>query len=159
MPTLTHIQILEQSRIRFGYRIAVLTNWYKLHPYRMFEKEYHLSESEGATLYCIGQVAGLNATDVCEITGRPKNSISRAMGQLLEKKLITRRIDVRDKRRKIVDLTPKGFAIFKRAEEWFVATESAMLSSLDKEEIQHLDAMLSKMMNNLPNWVDEYRSS
>lgn len=157
MPNLTHIQILDQSRIRFGYRMAVLTNWYKLHPYRMFEKEYRLSESEGATLYCLGQAAGLNATDVCEITGRPKNSISRAMNQLLAKKLITRHVDVRDKRRKIIDLTPKGFAIFKRAEEWFVETERAMLSPLDKEEIQRLDAMLSKMMNNLPNWVDIYR--
>jgi DNA-binding MarR family transcriptional regulator len=157
MPTVTHMQILEQSRIRFGYRIAVLTNWYKLYPYRMFESEYNLSESEGATLYCLAQASGLNATDVCEITGRPKNSISRAMKNLLERKLVTRRVDVRDKRRKIIDLTPKGFGIFKRAEEWFVVTERAMLAPLDKDELQLLDDMLRKMMAHLPGWVDKYR--
>lgn len=157
MPSLMHIEILERTRIRFGYRIAVLTNWYKAYPYRMFDREYGLAESEAATLYCLGQTAGLNATDICEITGRPKNSISRAVSLLIEKKFVTRKPDVRDKRRKILDLTDMGFEAFKRSEEWFVSTERAMLSALTQEEIDALDSVLRKMIYHTPNWVNSFK--
>lgn len=157
MPSLMHIEILERTRIRFGYRIAVLTNWYKSYPYRMFEREHGLGESEAASLYCLGQAAGLNATDICEITGRPKNSISRAVNMLLEKEFITRRIDIRDKRRKILDLTDKGYKVFKESEEWFVATERAMLSALTPEEVKILDLMLRKMIHHTPTWVGAFK--
>lgn len=157
MPSLMHIEILERTRIRFGYRIAVLTNWYKAYPYRMFDRKYALAESEAATLYCLGQAAGLNATDICEITGRPKNSISRAIGLLMKKKFVTRRTDVRDKRRKILDLTDKGYQAFKESEEWFVATERAMLSALTVEEVAALDLMLRKMIYHTPNWVTSFK--
>jgi DNA-binding MarR family transcriptional regulator len=152
-----HIEILERTRIRFGYRIAVLTNWYKAYPYRMFEREYGLAESEAASLYCLGQAAGLNATDICEITGRPKNSISRAISLLIDKKFVTRRIDVRDKRRKILDLTDGGYEVFKESEEWFVATERAMLSALTPKEIAALDVMLRKMIAYTPTWVGTFK--
>ena len=157
MPSLMHIEILERTRIRFGYRIAVLTNWYKAYPYRMFDREYQLAESEAAALYCLGQTAGLNATDICEITGRPKNSISRAISLLIEKQLVTRRTDVRDKRRKLLDLTDRGFEAFKRSEEWFVSTERAMLSALTKEEVSTLDILLRKMIYHTPTWVNSFK--
>ena len=157
MPSLMHIEILERTRIRFGYRIAVLTNWYKAYPYRMFDREYRLAESEAAALYCLGQTAGLNATDICEITGRPKNSISRAISLLIEKQLVTRRTDVRDKRRKLLDLTDRGFEAFKRSEEWFVSTERAMLSALTEEEVSTLDILLRKMIYHTPTWVNSFK--
>lgn len=157
MPSLMHIEILERTRIRFGYRIAVLTNWYKAYPYRMFERQHGLAESEAATFYCLGQAAGLNATDICEITGRPKNSISRAIGLLLEKGLVTRQVDVRDKRKNTLDLTHRGYEIFKESEDWFVVTERAMLSALTPEEIASLDIILRKMIYHTPNWVNAFK--
>ena len=157
MPSLIHIEILERMKIRFGNRMAVLSNWYRAYPYRMFERKYQLAESEVAALYCLGQAAGLNATDICEITGRPKNSISRAINLLMEKKFVTRRTDIRDKRRKILDLTDKGYQAFKESEEWFVATERAMLSALTPEEVATLDIMLRKMIHHTPTWVDSFK--
>jgi DNA-binding MarR family transcriptional regulator len=157
MPSAMHIEILERTRIRFGYRIAVLTNWYKAYPYRMFERKYGLAESEAASLYCLGQAAGLNATDICEITGRPKNSISRAISLLIEKKFVTRRTDIRDKRRKILDLTDRGYKVYRESVEWFVATETAMLSALTPDEIAALDVMLRKMIQHTPNWIGTFK--
>lgn len=156
MPSLSHIEILERSRSRFGNRMTVLGNWYRSYAYRMFDREYQLAESEVAAIYCLGRAAGLNATDICEITGRPKNSISRAISVLMEKKFVTRRTDIRDKRRKILDLTDKGYKAFKEAEEWFIATERAMLSALTADEIAALDILLRKMIYHTPNWVDSF---
>ncbi|MEZ0215185.1 MAG: MarR family transcriptional regulator [Xanthobacteraceae bacterium] len=42
----------------------------------------------------------MSATDVCAITGRPKNSMSRAIGLLLDKGLVEREADGEDGRRK-----------------------------------------------------------
>jgi len=156
MPSLRHIEVLERSRVKHGYRIAVLTNWYKGRPYKYFEKQYLLNESEGAALFCLGQTSGLTATDICEITGRPKNSISRALTVLLSRKLIVRTADVRDKRRKLLDLTPEGFRIFKDVEEEFVASERKMLSALDPAEMETLDRLLSKMIHETVKWARIY---
>lgn len=156
MPSLTHLEILERTRSRFGNRMAVLSNWYRASTYRVFDKKYQLAESEVAVLYCLGQAAGLNATDICEITGRAKNSISRAVSVLMAEKFVTRRTDIRDKRRKILDLTDKGYQAFKESEEGFGATERAMLSALTSEEVATLDIILRKLIYHTPNWVDTF---
>lgn len=156
MPTLKHIEILESSVIRNGYRLAVITNWYKGYPYKVIEQKFRLNESEGAALFCLGQSAGLSATDICAITGRPKNSISRAVNVLLRKKLITRRDDIRDRRRKILDLTEEGFQIYKQSEQLFLASERRILSPLSKEEMKALDAILSKLLRGALDWADLY---
>ncbi len=153
MPSLRHIEILEQSRVRHGYRMAVLTNWYKGQPYRHFEREYLLNESEGAALFCLGQSAGLTASDICEITGRTKNSISRGVNVLLSRGLAVRREDVRDRRRKILDLTPEGYKIFKDTERVFVESERKMLAALTPEELATFDSLLSKLIHQTVKWA------
>lgn len=153
MPTLRHIEVLEHSRVRHGYRIAVLTNWYKSRPYRHFEREYLLNESEGAALFCLGQAAGLTASDICEITGRTKNSISRGVKVLLSRGLALRKEDVRDRRRKILDLTPDGYRIFKDTERVFVESERKMLAALSSGELATLDALLSKLIHQTVHWA------
>jgi DNA-binding MarR family transcriptional regulator len=153
MPSMRHVEVLQQSRVRHGYRMAVLTNWYKAKPYRHFEREYLLNESEGAALFCLGQSAGLSASDICEITGRTKNSISRGVNVLLSRGLVERKDDVRDKRRKILDLTECGYQIFKDTEKVFVECERKMLNALSAEELVLLDQLLSKMMFEVVRWA------
>ena len=152
MPSLTQVDILDKATIKYGYRMAVLSNRFRSYPHKKIEKEFGLIECENAILYCISQTSGLNATEVCHIAGRPKNSVSRAIRVLLSRGLITRQGDVRDKRRKTLDVTAEGYRIYKVAEEAFVASERRLLATLNSDELAALDAILSKLVRDAVTW-------
>jgi DNA-binding MarR family transcriptional regulator len=152
MPSLKQVDILDKATIKYGYRLAVLSNWFRSYPHKKIENEFGLIECENAILYCIAQTSGLNATDVCHIAGRPKNSVSRAIRVLLSRGLVSRHEDVRDKRRKTLDVTEEGYRIYKVAEEAFIASERRLLGALSAEELAALDAILSKMVRDAVTW-------
>ncbi|MCA0451048.1 MAG: MarR family winged helix-turn-helix transcriptional regulator [Proteobacteria bacterium] len=146
MPQADHAKILEQSEVRFGYRIAVLANWYRGPGYKLIEQRHGITEPECSVLFCVGHSNELTATDVCHITGRPRNSMSRAIHILLRKKLMARESDPGDARRKILRLTKPGYALYRQIVPVFVESERNMLTPLSLSEISDLDRLLTKMI-------------
>ncbi len=149
MPDARYFDILEHSSVRFGYRIAVLSNWYRGPGYKFIENKYGLTEPECSALFCIGHGQGLTATDVCRITGRPKNSMSRAIHLLKEKDLLLRKLDPNDGRRRILQLTSDGRALFVKTIPVFLKTENEILKPLTPRELSNLDRLLTKMIANV----------
>jgi DNA-binding MarR family transcriptional regulator len=141
----SHFEILEHSAVRFGYRISVLANWYRGPGYKQIEKDFGLTEPECSALFCVGHSEQMSATDVCAITGRPKNSMSRAIGLLLEKGLLEREADGKDGRRKRLHLTKLGQQSYQKIVPIFQQSEMEMVSPLTPSELSDLDRLLSKM--------------
>jgi DNA-binding MarR family transcriptional regulator len=141
-----HVKILERSEVRFGYRLAVLANWYRGPGYKLIEERYGISETECSALFCVGHSDDLTATDVCHITGRPRNSMSRAIHILKRKKLLSRESDPSDGRRKILRLTKSGHALFRLFIPVFLEGERHILGSLSLSEVSDLDRLLTKMI-------------
>lgn len=148
--------VLNLDPIRFAYRMAVLRNWYGGPAYRQLETENAITESEASVLFFLGRRDGSRAQDVADIIGRPKNSISRAVHLLLAKGLIRRIGDKTDGRQKLLFMTDDGRKIYDQIVSMFLAREKELIANLSEPELAFLDAVLSKMVDNLPNWTKGY---
>ena len=151
-----YFNILERSQVRFGYRIAVLSNWYRGPGYKSIEQKFGLTEPECSVLFCVGHADHLTATDVCNITGRPKNSMSRAISLLIEKKLLARTTDDLDGRKKRLLLTPKGRALYEKIVPIFLKAEQDIVQPLTPSELSDLDRLLSKMIRHVVDTAHTY---
>ena len=124
--------------------------------FKHVERHYGLTESETAVLFCLGQFPGLRAKDVSAVSGRPKNSISRAVHLLIKKGFIDRAADRRDKREKTLRLTPDGSSVFHRVVPIFLERQEAMLSALNARERKTFDKLLGKLIEGLGDWTKDY---
>lgn len=147
---------LNQDPVKFGYRIAVLRNWYGGPAYRQLEMESSITESEASVIFFLGRSEGSRAQDISDVIGRPKNSISRAVHLLLNKNLLRRVPDKNDRRQKLLFLTEAGWATYERIVPMFSARESELIANLSEPELAFLDAVLAKMVKNLQHWTSSY---
>lgn len=148
-PMADYFSILENSAVRFGYRISVLANWYRGPGYKDIEQKFGLTEPECSALFCIGHSDGLTATDVCNITGRPKNSMSRAISVLMDKNLLSRATDEVDARKKRLVLTPEGRTLYEKIVPIFLRSEQRIVQPLTPSELSDLDRLLTKMTQHI----------
>ena len=155
-PIIRDLDILQSGPIKFAYRISVLRNWYALPGYKILEKKYSVSEPEVSALFCLGHRDNLRATDVCSITGRPKNTVSRALSLLEEKGLIDRRSSAIDRRQKAIVLTPSGHTLFKAMLTVFRDREAKILAGLNSKERDVLDKLLGKMVEGFVRRTEKY---
>jgi MarR family transcriptional regulator, temperature-dependent positive regulator of motility len=106
-------------------------------------------------LFCLHQVPDLMARDIVKLSGRPKNSISRAVNAHLVRGLIVEAPDGRG-RGIPLRLTPAGRGLVDRIIPLFVAREETMLSTLSAAERATLDALLKKMALRRDGWATPY---
>jgi len=86
--------------------------------------------------------------------GRPKNSVSRAIGRLLARNLIAVRDDPTDGRKGVLTLRAEGRELYEETRLLFVEREQKMLASLTKADRVALDRLLTKIMNSHENWSE-----
>ena len=146
------IEIINNTPIRFGYRIAFLTNFYREPLIRKIEKEFGIIRPEWTVLICLMFRDNLNSRDICEITEQPSNTVSRGVSSLVKKGLIRTEPDSIDARRTVLYITAKGKLPYERIMPMFVERESKLLASLSEDEIQQLDGLLDKLSRDVPNW-------
>lgn len=145
-------QILGASAITVGYRLSYLANFFVGPIYNEITRTTGLARSEFVVLFCIEHVGELSAQDVCEITGRPKNSVSQAVTKLLKAGLIQRRTDSTDARRSILGLTSKGDALYRQLIPRFQQRETEMLSVLTPREREQFARLIGKLTLRGDNW-------
>lgn len=150
---MTRREILENNPIPFGYRISYLANFFTGSVYRDVTSRLGVARSEFVVVFCVRVLGELSAQDICDITGRPKNSISRAVNAMVDGGYITRRVDPTDARRAVLALTRAGAALYEAAMPLFVERESAMLAPLSAAERRTLDALLAKLVLRDDDWA------
>ena len=72
-----HHKLWAHSRIKTIYRIAILANFYNLLIVPLLEQKFDILRDDFNILFCLAEAGSMTGTDVCRITGRPRNSISR----------------------------------------------------------------------------------
>ena len=80
------------------------------------------------------------------MTGRPRNSISRAVHRMLQEGYLNRSPDPDDGRQAILKITAKGRRLHERIVPKFVERENDILASLTNDERRSLDRLLSKLV-------------
>lgn len=144
------------NRIRFGYRVGFLSNWFSGPVYSVVERRFGMRRPKFATLFCLSQVGPLAATDIVRLTGIPKNSLSRAVAELVAERRVLRAVDRADSRRAILSITPEGRRTVGEILPLFEARQQAMLSVLSGAERAQLDRLLQKLVVRDDDWEEEY---
>jgi DNA-binding MarR family transcriptional regulator len=127
------------------FRLSVLANRLTRAVARVYMQRFHLSAPEWRTMAVLGLYGAMSANSVVERTAMDKVRVSRAVARLLAAGRITRRTDVEDRRRAILDLTGKGRADYEQIVPMVLAVERELLSELGEEERSMLDQIMRKL--------------
>ncbi|MCW2406854.1 DNA-binding MarR family transcriptional regulator [Sphingobium sp. B1D7B] len=137
----------------FGFRMIVAGNFFSNEPHAQIFSEFGLLEDDLNVLANLRDWGGMTAQVICTLTGRPKNSIHRAVVRLTERGAIISTIDTGDRRRAILTITDSGRELFAKATKPFWEQEKKMFGCLSKRETEQLDKLLLKI---LKNWSNEF---
>jgi len=148
--------ILKNNPIPVAYRISYVANFYVGPLVAKMERSFKLTRPEWIVLFCLMRQPRLNAQQISTVTGRAKTSIAGAVKQLQKKKLITRRADIADRRRRVLHLTDSGKNLYEAIIGSFVAREAEMLASLNAGERRLLIRLFDKIMKGDRSWAKPY---
>jgi MarR family transcriptional regulator, temperature-dependent positive regulator of motility len=149
-------RVLEDNPVPIAYRLSWVANFLTGPVYEEMEQRFALTRPEFVILFNLVTSPGCTAQDVAEASGRPKNSISRAVNALLRRRLISRRIDGVDQRRRPLNVTSAGRRLYKLALPLFVDRERQMLAPLDAKERAVFDRLLKKLVFRTDTWAQTY---
>ena len=148
--------ILKNNPIPAAYRINYVANFYVGPLIANMERTFNLTRPEWIVLFCLTQQPRLNAQQISIVTGRAKTSIAGAVKLLQRKKLITRKTDIADSRRRVLHLTDAGRALYKLILAGFITRETDMLAGLDTDERKTLLRLFDKLVRNSGSWAKPY---
>lgn len=69
---------------------------------------YKFGRAHHRVIYFVGRYPGLSVSDLLDILQITKQSLSRVLGQLVREQFITQTKGTRDRRQRLLELTPKG---------------------------------------------------
>lgn len=140
-----HPMIFVDNPTPFAIRVNVLTNRYVTALGAILENEYGLQWHEWVVLFCIELREGWSATDISNATGRPKNTISRAVHKLLSMGLISRKSHKDDARVQVLALTAKGKRFYAKMLPRLQIEEQSIYGRLNKREQAQFIRLLNKL--------------
>ena len=146
--------MLERGPLMPAWRLSFLANAYTGPLYAAVATGFGLSRPDFVILLCLSRQDGLVARDVARLSGLPKNSLSRAVGGLVARGLVSSDIGGEDRRARPLRLTEEGRALLARVVPLFEARQAAMLAPLDAGERERFLALLGKLIHGAAGWVD-----
>ena len=146
-------RLLAANIITNSYRISYLANFLQGPVYDEIAAQSNMARSEFVIVFCLKHLGELSAQDICDCTGRPKNSVSQAVTKLVKANRILRQPDPNDARRATLTLTALGQSLYDQLIPLFVSRERAMFSVLSKSELKQLDGLLQKLTLRTDGWA------
>ena len=110
-----------------------------------------VSEENGLTLQqwkvfsALGSFEPIAASEVCRWLTTDKAIVSRVVRQLLERKLVKRRLHARDARLVEILLTQSGKALYAKMAAALDSVEAELLMDSDSSEIQSFHSILERL--------------
>lgn len=147
---------LEVNDVLAAYRLSWLANFMSGPLYAELETSIGLSRPEFIVLLNCHHRPGNTAQEICLATGRPKNSISRAVIALQRAERLIQRRDATDGRLRRLHLTPKGETLYLAIIPKFVARERQMLAPLAPDERRHFERLLEKLVRRDDDWAQVF---
>ena len=139
--------ILMKERGWYGFRMLLLGGYFTTPLFAKMHRRFGLLPDEFAILASLYDYGALTAKTICAITARPKNSISRGVGRLLESGRIKSVVNKVDRREAILSLRPEGRKLYETLLPMCRERERVMLAPLGREELTQLDQLLAKLLN------------
>ncbi|SAL70313.1 MarR family transcriptional regulator [Caballeronia udeis] len=144
--------VVTNGPISDAWRFTLWSNYYTEPCFSVMSRDFDVGRDEFNVLSCLSSYGPMAAKTICEVTGRPKNSISRAVTRLSERKMIRRKINPLDRRESSLILNESGRKLYERVLPIAIDRQSAMLSGLSSAERALLDQVLNKLMQFRHEW-------
>lgn len=135
-----------------AFRLNFAANVFTGPLYEEVDRRWGLGRAEFVVMFCLGEIPGLLARDVCALTGRPKNSIGRAVQRLLTLGHIEEIAQEKPRKGRPLRLTAGGRSLLGEIVPLFVAREAAMLAPLDATERRLFADLLMKIVGRGRDW-------
>ncbi len=135
---------LDEVEFRDAALLSFVTSAIIVPAYDEIHACHGIIRAEYLLLLCLSHFDVLTAQDVSELTGRPRNSISRAVSRMVGKGYIEKRPDSYDKRQSILKITAKGFKVHKAVAAQMTHSQEAVLGGLTEKERSTLVQILRK---------------
>ncbi|QPS71726.1 MarR family winged helix-turn-helix transcriptional regulator [Lactococcus garvieae] len=118
-------------------------------------KDIELAKGQYLYLSRIFENPGINQKQISELLCVDKSTASRAINQLVEKKLIQKVEDVNNKKNKLLYVTPYGEEVYPVIFRELQYSTQIALQGLDELEIAQINILLSKVSQNIKeNWIE-----
>ena len=129
------------------YRLSIASNTISQSIAREYQQRYELGVTEWRVIAVLARYdgEGLSAREVAERTATDKVTVSRALARLVAAGRVRKRIHRGDKRRSVLALSAKGWAIHDAVAPRARAHEAALLARLDAHERVCLTRILDKL--------------
>ena len=117
-----------------GLRLSVVSNRYMNALYAEIERQQNLLRDDVAVIACLSITTATTAQEIVRYTGRPKNSISRAVTGLEEAGLLRRSTHPDDSRAASLALTASGRRAFKQISRHSAEHDARLIANLNEDE-------------------------
>lgn len=154
------IRLKRPSALRFdpsslewiGLRLTVVSSRYMAPINTALEQELGLSRDDVTVTICLSITNAASAQEIVRYTGRPKNSVSRAVANLEKRGLLRRHTDASDRRSSTLSLTARGRRLFDQIAARFVQRDNLLLDPLSEQEKRSFNRLLNKMSAPSADW-------
>lgn len=148
----TTLKIDPASSEWIGLRLIVLSNRYMNSLYSEIGRVHDLQRTEIAVIACLSLTDARTADGIVRYTGRPKNSVSRAVMKLEEAGLLKRSAHPKDGRSADLALTAQGRHVFKLLKRRFADHDAQLIANLNEHERREFTRLLSLISDPPMNW-------
>lgn len=145
--------VVTGNPMKTAWIVTLWSNVWREKTFSEMTEHWGVSRDEFNVLACLGQYGPLRAKTICDVTARPKNSISRAVTQLSTKRFISQQTDANDRRNTRLAILPEGRRVLDKLFPIARANQEAMLQILDEKERKTLDRIFDKLTAHRGQWL------
>ena len=144
-------EFLEKVEFRDAALMSFVVSAVIVPTYDAVKHDLGITRSEYLLLMCLSHYPVLTAQDVSRLSGRPRNSISRAVHRMLAVGHLARNPDPSDARQARLSITETGRALHQEIAERLRVQQEAVLAPLNAKERATLVTLLSKIVSGQPS--------
>jgi DNA-binding MarR family transcriptional regulator len=138
------LQALELEKF-LPYRLSVLAQLVSESLHDLYAEPFGLSVTQWRVMAALGRFAPLTASDVGQRIVMDKVAVSRAVAGLMERGLVERATDLKDRRRASLRLSAKGRAMHGQIVPIALKYEGALYEALTADERQALNGLCDRL--------------
>lgn len=115
----------------------------------LLESKIEISGGQGRILFVLWQKDGLSVNEIGRQTSLAKNTVSVVVDGMVRKGIVERRINPENRREVIISLTDYAKSLREKYEVVSEQMAKLFYQGFSKEEQEHLDAYLGRILENL----------
>ena len=128
----------------FPYQLSVLAQQVTGFIAQIYE-QYGLTKMEWRVIATIGYHCEISARDICKFTHLDKMQVSRAINKLIQSEILVQQVSTEDRRKNLLNLTPKGNDIYQEIIPLVKTQEQRLLEGLTAKESELLKSLTAKL--------------